>query len=190
MADENQEATEEKKGGGKGLMIVLIVLIVLLIGAVGAMGYFMYSKGIFNPQDPQAAQAAQAAAQDPKATEKTQGKTTEEEGEKFYANVENLVLNVSDAKGRSKLMKLSFTIKSTEPTIAGQVDKNKPQITDAVIKQVSARSSEELLTVGGKAMLKDEMVEEINAIINENAGEEEIIKDSVKDIFFTSFVIK
>ena len=179
MADE-AESVEEKKGGGNGMMIVLIVLIVVLLAAVGGIGYFLYSKGMFDPEVKQGAQTEQTkeAAQE------------EDEGEKFQAKIDSLVLNITDAKGRAKLMKLSFTMSTTEPTIAQIVEVNKAEIIDAVIRQVSARSSEELLTVGGKAMLKEEMIEEINNILNDATSEEDVKRDSLKDIFFTAFVIK
>ena len=179
MADE-AEKVEEKKGGGNGMMIVLIVLIVVLLAAVGGIGYFLYSKGMFDPEVKDGAKVEQKQNAEPE----------EEKGETFQSKIENLVLNITDAKGRAKLMKLSFTMKSTEPTIEQITDLNKAEIIDAVIRQVSARSSEELLTVGGKAMLKEEMIEEINNILNDATNEEEIKRDSVKDIFFTSFVIK
>ncbi len=179
MADE-AEAPAEKKGGN-GMMIVLIVLIVVLLAAVGGIGYFLYSKGMFDPEAPAGAGAK---------TEQVQEVEKEDIGETFQTKIDALVLNVTDAKGREKLMKLSFSIKSTEPTVAAIVEANKAQIVDSVIQQVSARSSEELLTVGGKAMLKEEMIEAINQILNDETNEEEIKKDSVKDIFFTAFVIK
>ncbi len=181
MADEVEAVEEKKKGGGNGMMIVLIVLIVLLLAAVGGIGYFLYSKGMFDPE---------AAQQDKKVENKEQKADEKEQGESFLAQIDSLVLNITDAKGRAKLMKLSFTIKTTEPTIAAIVEANKAQLIDAVIRQISARSSEELLTVGGKAMLKEEMIEEINNILNDATNEEEVKRDSVKDIFFTSFVIK
>ncbi|MEA3383903.1 MAG: flagellar basal body-associated FliL family protein [Campylobacterota bacterium] len=182
MADE--EEVSEKKGGGNGMMIVLIVLIVLLIGAVGGIGYFLYSKGMFDPEGQQKTEQSQQAEK------KEQKDDIEDEGENFLAQIDGLVLNITDAKGRAKLMKLSFTLKTKEPTIATIVEANKAQLIDAVIRQISARSSEELLTVGGKAMLKEEMLEEINNIINDATNEEDVKRDSVKDIFFTSFVIK
>ena len=179
MAEE--EVQEEKKsGGGKGLLIVLILLIVLLIAAVGGIGYFMYSKGFFDPETQQGEKVEQTTVED---KEKDLSET-------FNGKIDSLVLNITDAKGRAKLMKLSFTLKSTEPTIEAIIEANKDQIIDSVIRQVSARSSEELLTVSGKAMLKEEMIEEINNILNETTNEEEVKRDSVKDIFFTSFVIK
>ncbi len=181
MADE-AEAPAEKKGGN-GMMIVLIALIVILLAAVGGIGYFLYSKGMFDPEAPAGATGAK--------TEQVQEIEKEDIGETFQTKIDALVLNVTNAKGREKLMKLSFSIKSTEPTIAAIVEINKAQIVDSVIAQVSARSSEELLTVGGKAMLKEEMLESINQILNDEIKEdEEVKKDSVKDIFFTAFVIK
>jgi len=184
MADEKEAVEEKKSGGGKGLMIVLIVLVVLLLGAVGAGGYFLYTKGAFSDTPP--AEAATTA------TMETPAEADEEDvGETFQSKIDNLVLNITDAKGRAKLMKLSFTIKSTEATIGALVDANKAELVDSVIKQISARSSEELLTVGGKAMLKEEMIDEINNILNDAIGEQEDIKkSSVVKIFFTSFVIK
>jgi len=178
MADE-AEAPAEKKGGN-GMMVVLIVLIVVLLAAVGGIGYFLYSKGMFDPESKDGAKVEQ----------QQETEDAEKGAQKFNAKIESLVLNITDAKGRAKLMKLSFSMKSIEPTIEAMVEANKPEIIDAVIRQVSARSSEELLTVGGKAMLKEEMIEEINNILNDSINEEEVKKDCVKDLFFTSFVIK
>ncbi len=184
MADEEvkEESAPEAKKGGNALMIVLIVLIVLLIGAVGAIGYFIYSKGMLDDNP---------ASKDGEAKEQKAEADDEKSGETFIAKIENLVLNITNAKGREKLMKLSFSIKSVEPTIVAVVEANNAEIVDAVIGQISARTSEELLTVGGKALLKEEMLEEINAIINEATSENEDIKrNNIKKLFFTSFVIK
>lgn len=181
MAEETVEETP-KSGGNKGILIILIVLIVLLLAGVGGLGYFMYSKGVFSGQ-PQQATA-------PTAEQITDKK--EDLGETFKANIDSLVLNITDAKGRPKLMKLSFTLKTTEPKIETVIEENKAEIVDAVIRQVSARSSEELLTVGGKAMLKEEMISEINNILNDSIpeGDEERVRNAIIDLFFTSFVIK
>lgn len=179
-------AEEEKveKKSGNPMMLVLVVLILLLLLAVAGLGYFMYSKGIFDDKVEQQAPVAQQQA--------PQGKTKEDIGETFTANVDSLVLNVTDAKGRAKLMKLSFTMKTIEPTIEAVLEANKAEIVDAVIRQVSARTSEELLTVGGKAMLKEEMIDEINNIFNDTIpnGDDSRKRNAVVDIYFTSFVIK
>ncbi|ADG94524.1 flagellar basal body-associated protein FliL [Arcobacter nitrofigilis DSM 7299] len=174
-----EEVVEEKpKSGGKGLMIVLIALIVVLLLAVIGGGYFLYSQGVFNPQEE-------------KAMQELGKKEVNNSKEMYKAAINDLVLNITNAKGREKLMKLSFTIKSNDPAIESIVESYKAEIVDVVISQISARSSEELLTVGGKALLKDELVDEINKVLNEaTATNSDIQKNSVKEVLFTTFVIK
>jgi len=180
MAEEKE--TQETKSGKSPMMMILVGLIVLLLVAIGGIGYFMYTKGLFSDEPMNAAAPV---------AEKNIEVEKEEIGETFQAKIDSLVLNITDAKGRAKLMKLSFTVKSSEPTIEGLIEANKAEIVDSVIRQISARSSEELLTVGGKAMLKEEMIDELNNILNDATdGNEDIMKNMILDIFFTSFVIK
>ncbi|RLA83894.1 MAG: flagellar basal body protein FliL [Epsilonproteobacteria bacterium] len=182
MADEAVKEEEKKKGNP--MMMILVVLIVVLLAAVGGGGYMLYSKGVFSdePKDGVAPTSQKVAQTDEQ----------EEIGEIFKTAIDSLVLNITDAKGRAKLMKLSFTLKTVEPAIEVILEDNKAEIIDSVIRQVSARSSEELLTVGGKAMLKEEMIDEINNILNDSIpeGDEDRKRNCVLDIFFTSFVIK
>ena len=178
MADENNEEAKSS-GGGKGLIIVLIALVVILILAVGGGAYFLYSQGVLSPKD--------GATQE-------QSVQKEEAGDSkvtFKAELNDLVLNITNSKGKEKLMKLSFTMKSVEPTIAVLAEEYKAEIIDIVIGEISSRSSEELLTVGGKELLKEELLEGINNIINELSSSNEDIKaNNVKKILFTTFVIK
>jgi flagellar FliL protein len=178
MADETSEKVEKTKGNP--MMIILVVLVVLLIGAVGFLAYMMMNQ--MNAQEASANKSVE------KVQEKEESKN---EGVFFKAAIENLVLNITNSKGREKLMKLSFSIKSVESTIDVLVAESKDEIIDSVIQQISARSSEELLTVGGKELLREEMLDEINMIINEASSKnEEVLRNNVKKIFFTTFVIK
>jgi len=178
MADEKTEAVEEKPKGNQ-MMIILIVLVVALLGAVGFLGYMMMNN---MNQDP--------ASQEMK-KEETKKEEASDEGEYFKATIENLVLNITNSKGREKLMKLSFSLKSVEPTISTLVEGSKDEIIDTVIQQISARSSEELLTVGGKELLKEELLDEINIIINDASSKnDDVLRNNIKKLFFTTFVIK
>ena len=179
MADEKNEEVEEQPKKGNPMMIVLIILVVALIGAVGFLGYMVMNK---MNQDPNAVQEKK---------EEMKKEEAKDEGVYFKANIKDLVLNITNSKGREKLMKLSFAIKSTEESIGSLVEQNKDEIIDAVIQLVAARSSEELLTVGGKDLFKEELLNEINIIINEStAKNEEIKRNNVQKIYFTTFVIK
>lgn len=179
MAEETGEESKSS-GGGKGLIIVLIALVVVLLLAVVGGAYFLYSQGVFSPQDQQGQQEEMVKKEEAGDSKET-----------FKAEINDLVLNITNSKGREKLMKLSFALKSVEPTIAAIVEEYRAEIIDVVIRQISARSSEELLTVGGKALLKEELMEEINSVINEVTSNNEDIKaNNVKKILFTTFVIK
>lgn len=171
------ENTENKSSGGsKGLMIVLIALIVILLLAVGVGGYLLFNSGVLNGQQGQ---------------EQVQKEEARDSDKTYKTAINDLVLNITNAKGREKLMKLSFHLKSTEPSIEAIVEEYKPEIVDAVIAQISSRSSEELLTVGGKALLKEELMEDINNILNEVTSDNEDIKrNNIQNILFTTFVIK
>jgi len=177
MADEETKEVAPQKSG-KGLMIALIGIIVVLIIAVGGLGFYLFSSGALNNTQPQGQEMMKAEAD-------------EDAKEFFKVPINDLVLNITNAKGREKLMKLSFSLKSTEESIEAIVENNKAEIIDVVIQQISARSSEELLTVGGKELLKEELIEEINIVINDaTATDEDIKKNNVKKLYFTTFVIK
>ncbi len=176
MAEENEQ--QGGKSGGKGLIIVLIALVVILLFAVIGGAYFLYSQGVLSPNNQNQEQAA-------KKEEASEAK------EMYKAEINDLVLNITNSKGREKLMKLSFAIKSVQPDIAGLVEKYRAEIIDVVISQISARSSEELLTVGGKALLKEELIDDINRVINKvTATNEDVKSNNIKQILFTTFVIK
>jgi len=176
MADDNQE---KSSGSGKGLIIVLIALVVILLFSVIGGVYFLYSKSVLAGNNGHAPQ------------EEVKKEESVEKGISFKADISELVLNLTDSRGKEKLMKLSFSIKSNEPTIAAIVEANKAEIIDVVISQISSRSSEELLTVGGKNLLKDEMVQEINNVVNNvTASDPKVARNNIKAIFFTTFVIK
>ena len=179
MAEEENKEEMKSAGGGKGMIIVLIALVVILLLAVAGGAYFLYSQGMFSPKDASAGQ------------EMVKKEEAGDSKETFKANIDDLVLNITNAKGKEKLMKLSFAVKSVEPTIAAIMEEYRAEVIDVVIAQISARSSEELLTVGGKALLKEELLEEINAIINEVTSDNEVVKaNNIKKILFTTFVIK
>jgi len=177
MAEDGNEEVKQSSKSGKGIMIVLIVLIVILLAGLGFLGYIVYDK-VLNA-DPNAA------------SEQTKSEESNNSQEFFKAAINDLVLNITNAKGREKLMKLSFALKSSEPSIEAIVEEYKPEIVDVVIAQISSRSSEELLTVGGKALLKEELLQDINNIINEvTSTNSDIKQNNVKQILFTTFVIK
>lgn len=176
---EEEQQAPQKSGGGKGLMIALIVVVVLLLAAVAGGGYYMYSQGMFN--------------QNQEKQEEVEEEDDSPKNANFTAKFENIVLNITKNNGRNALMKLAFTFKSKEETIAERAEENSAEIMDAVISIISTKTAEELRTLGGKEILKEEMIVAINDILNENItedNEETSIRDSIQKLFFVNFVIK
>ena len=183
MAEEVQAEQGKPKGGNKALMIILIVVVVILLSVVG-VGAYLYFSGALG--------AGHEAADKNGTHAKTEHEEKAHKPEAtFEAAINDLVLNITDAKGNEKLMKLSFSMQSQNEKIQAIVDKNKAEITDAVIVQIGSRSAEEMLTLGGKELLKEELLDEINKILNNaNSGAEHFTPNCVEKIFFTSFVLK
>lgn len=175
MAEETEVV--KKSSDGKGLLIVLLVLVIILIMAVAGGTYFLLNK---------MSSTNQGSNTNTEEVAKSVPMTSGAEA-KFKADVNELVLNLTDSKGREKIMKLSFSIRSSDPTIDKIVQDYLAEITDVVITQISSRSSEELLTVGGKNLLKDELILEINNVINFVTKTNSNV---VSNILFTTFVIK
>lgn len=171
-----EEEVGQKKS--KGMMIALIALLVILILVIAGGGFYIYSNSLNNNNT----------------TVDENGQAVEQQipYKDFYqTQINDMVLNITTAKGREKLMKLSFTINSTDNRIEELIENNKAEVIDMVISLISARNSEELLTVGGKELLKEELIQEINLILNRAMAENSSYnQDSVKNIFFTAFVIK
>ncbi|RXJ97014.1 flagellar basal body protein FliL [Arcobacter sp. AHV-9/2010] len=175
MAEENGEI--KKSSDGKGLIIILIAFVILLIVAVAVATFFLFSNIGTN-----------STVSSPENQEKVENvKSSIGSDAKFKADVTELVLNLTDTRGREKILKLSFSIRSSEPTIQQIVENHLPEITDIVITQVSSRSSDELLTVAGKNILKDELVSELNGVMNYARTSNGNI---VNNIFFTEFIIR
>jgi len=176
MADESTDIVK-KSSEGKGLLIVLLILVIVLIIAVAGATFFLLNKmsgGNLNGINTQTEEVAKVV-------------TSNATDAKFKADVNELVLNLTDSKGREKIMKLSFSIRSGEPTIEQLVQEYIAEITDVVITQVSSRSSEELLTVGGKNLLKEELISELNNVLNYATKSNNNV---INNILFTTFVIK
>lgn len=179
MAEEvAKEEVAKPSGGGKGLMIALIALVVILFIGVGVGGYFLYSQ----------MNAVAANATTPQ--EQTE-KTEEAVGKEFKANINELVLNISNSKGRVQLMKLSISMTSPLETIQAVIESYRDEIVDVIISQVSARNSEELLTVGGKELLREELQADINrAITSASTRAGAAVENPINRIYFTEFVFR
>ncbi len=158
----------------KSLTIIFILIIVILICSLSFLAYVIYTNENLNQSDID-----------------KQEQIKEIKNSLFNANLNDIVLNITNSRGRIKLMKLSLTLKSVDSNIETIVENNKAEFIDKIIQLISVRSSEELLTLGGKALLKEELLQNFNEIIDNLAqSNDEIKQSSIKKVLFTTFVMK
>lgn len=97
-----------------------------------------------------------------------------------------LKFNITDSKGNQKELQLGLSIKSNEEDIKQLYENNKVLVIDKISKLVEERTSEELLTVGGKNLLKDEINADIEEILNDSKKNKEQI---IVRTFFRTFIL-
>ena len=192
MAEKKEEKKEEaaaeapKKKGGKKL-IIIIVAVVVLLGA--GVGFFLMS-----------------------GSKKAEGEAEEhaqEEEVKHYETVElePIIVNLSE---NASFLKIKMSLEYDPALISGAeggeggggghggggaaegekkgglpgiLGHREPQIRDAIIRVMSAKKAEEVLTVAGKDQLRQELIDAINEATGLDEG-------PIVNIYFIEFIIQ
>ena len=182
---EGAEGAEAPKPKGKGKLIIIIVVVLLLAGGAGA--FFMLGGS------------------------KEEGEHQEEEKPKEYkrAKMDTFIVNLSESKSFLKVtIQLEYDpdalLRVTSHEGGGEghgggggghegggddgalppeILAKEPVVRDSVIRVLSSKHAEEVLTVEGKATLKDELIEAINEAL-------EFAEPIATNIYFTEFLIQ
>ncbi len=179
MADEKtQEESPKKKGKGK--LLIIIIAVVVLIVAIVAVKMFVLS-GKKSPSESN--------------TQQQPIHTTNQAESGSYDNnnlkpviIGPIIVNLADAGG-DRYLKATFVLLETHQGVQ-KVEKEKSStgfslenavIKDTIINTISAKTSDDLLSVAGKEELKNELINAINRSVHKNL---------VRKIFFTSFIIQ
>lgn len=107
-------------------------------------------------------------------------KEEKKESYAYSSNINNLILNMKDASGRGKLLKLSLSIQSNNKDINSLVVYKKATLVDIIISYLDTCSSEELMVTAGKAMFKNHLKQSFEKELNTN----------IHNIIFTNIIIK
>lgn len=190
MADEEAATPEgeaqEKKGGKKKLIIIIVVVLVLLGGGAGA---FLAMSGGGEEGDAEA--------------------HVEPEEVLELLEMEPIIVNLSES---TSFLKVTLVLEYDANLLHGGGDghggghaygggaaggggdagpsgppgvfgEREPMIKDAIIRVLSSKNVEQVLTVEGKEMLKEELIEAINEAT-------ELDDDIVVNIYFKDFIIQ
>ncbi len=172
MAEEKKEdqerASEEKKGKGK-LFIILGILLILL-GISGLLAYKTFFAKKENP--------VEKAKQEELKKIEEEVKKAEKPGVMY--NLGSLIVNLAD-QDAATFLKVSITLELDNQQVQQQVEQRLPEIKDAIISLISSKTSNEIKNPEGQEKLKEEILKRINAILP--AG-------GVRNVYFTEFIIQ
>lgn len=185
--------------------LVLIIVAVLLLGGGGAYYFLVMGK----PAEAAAKKKSQEehGGKDAHAEEEEQGdgdhaseedEDEEEEEEEEHGGghggghggskapvMEPFVVNLADPGSRRYLrLNLKLELKKpgeSEPLLEARM----PQVRDAVLMLLSGKTTDQLLSVEGKAALREELIGKLNTVLKKKG-----LKKAVKNLYFTEFLIQ
>jgi flagellar protein FliL len=176
---ETKENTETKKS--PKILIIIIASLVLLIGA-GAGGYFYLNSSAKNDQEKEDGKEKKAAEEHKKESEAE----SEEHPipDVLYELPSPLIVDFP-AGSSAKVIKLSISILIKGEEGVAVLKKNDPMLRNNLLMAISAIGAEKARTTEGKQELRALMLSEIGKVMEKMAA-----KNSVKDLYFTEFVMQ
>lgn len=185
MADEENEEgeegeesgsnkKEEKVGSSNKLLIVILVFLVLMLVGMGIGGYLMLDK----------INSVQGGSE----TEKVEVKEEEEEEEDtnpdeigHIIDFDQVIVNLNSTKGSKNYLKLKINLELRSEESVELYEKRKALIFDILLTTVSNKTKEELMSIGGKEELKEELKTSFNDMLG---------KKIIRNIYWRMFVIQ
>ena len=163
---DSEPAADESPGTGKKKWLILLLVTFLLLGGGSGGGYYWWRVK---------AHAKQAAR------EKIGNADNADDGEvKQVIELQPFIVNLAD-RNEARYLRMTVSLGIAE---SGD-DKPDPLFTtkvrNAILGIVTTKTSEEILTVEGKAVLRKEMLEAARRVVN---------KPEVHAIYITDFIIQ
>lgn len=194
MAEKPQAAAADaEKPKSKKMLIIIIAVVVLLVVIGGGVAFFLMKKKHAD-EDPAAAEAHAPAVVhkkiDPKAPP-------------TYLPMDNMVVNLADPGG-GRFAQVGITFKLDDVATADAVKLYMPSIRNAILFEISQRTSDELLAIEGKERLTKAIVREVSAQLGYDVPDDEE-EDSAKStkkrrvslpptpvqaVLFSSFIVQ
>jgi flagellar protein FliL len=158
--------TKEKSSPGRPVVkIVIAVILVLLVGGGGFVGWTLLQT------DRADGEAGKGAVKK----------------EKPYTapvtyTLNTYIVNLMGSAGMSnRYLKIGVLLGLEDPSHAVFLDEYKPLLNDAALMLLSSKTYNELATVEGKIVLKQELISRLNQILGRQA---------VETIYFSEFVVQ
>lgn len=184
MAEEQEApstAGNEKKN--KAILFIIIGMVVVFLLLVGILVAVLMTSGN-NHQEPQTAPTTQQEAQ-PQKTVVNVGTSVSARASDYgkmgplFPIADEFKVNLLTQTGK-KILLTKISLELDKPESQPEIETKLPVLCDAIIEILSSKSFEEVATTKGKNRVKDEIVQRLN---------EFLIDGSIKNVYFTSFLI-
>ncbi len=172
MADEKpvEEVGEEPKG--RSNLLVLILAVVISMGAGGGAVYFLLGPA-------RAGTAEESAAEEEGAPAEAGAAEAADLAARTYS-LEPFVVNVQ-GEAYPRYLKVTIDLQADSPETVAEIESHLSQIRDAVIVLLSSRRLEDITDFEGKAVLKEDLLDRLNALLE---------KGRIEAVLFSEFVVQ
>lgn len=167
MADKDLELSVEEEssgGGGSSKLLIIIVIVVLLLGGGAAAFFMMSGSDDASPKEDETEEQQKPAIYVPLRPE-------------FVVNFHH--------QGKQHYLQINISLMTRDPMLSEVVNTHKPLVRSALVTLLGSQDFSELRTPDGKEALRVLALEELNALLSENAGIE-----SIEEVLFTNFVMQ
>jgi flagellar FliL protein len=172
MAKEPEEdILEEKPGFEQKKLLLLVIIISSVFLAIMGTGFFILWNKI-TPHEPKAEQKHEEV--------KEEKQDEEKDGERPIYSLSPFIVNLAD-QDATRYMRITIDLELAGEKTKAEIEKRLPQIRDAVLMIIPAKTASEVSTVKGKISLRDELIQRLNSFIK---------KGKITNIYFTEFVIQ
>ena len=163
--EEKTEDKAEDKPKSKMMLIIIIAALVALLAGGGVAAFFMMSGG----EDKAAETAAEEPAHQPA----------------IYFDFKPPFIVNYNWNGRQRFVQVGLSIMTRKGAVVDALQKHMPLIRNNLLMVFSSQDFEMLRTPEGKETLRQQLLEEIQKVLNEEIGE-----PGVEQVLFTNFVMQ
>ena len=170
--DSDQAGADEKPSGGKKKVIMLAVVGLLLIGL--SVGGTLLALQFLAPEPPPPAEGEAAAA----APEPVKQPA-------IYFPLKPPIIVNFQARGRQRFLQAEVTLMARENQVIEAIELHMPMIRNSLVLLFSGQIYDELQTAEGKELLRQQALEELQALL-----QQEIDRPGIEQVLFTNFVMQ
>jgi flagellar FliL protein len=178
VVKEIENTGDEPKKKSSKLKWILLVVILLAIGGGGFFAYTQFFKKA--PDGQEQTPPTEDAHGEKKDAKKDDKKKSEKPVDVKPVSLPTFLVNLADPLGR-RYIKLTIDVEMEDELAAKDLEKNLAKVRDTIILLLSSKTYADLSTLESKQLLKMEIVNQLNLILNTK---------KVKNVYFTDLVIQ